>query len=295
MDTAAPTPCQAVSNYHEPALTVIVHVSAEPTEVCNELVVSFKTMCWNGRIVAVSNESNRIAAVFDDEDDDDDVPESSEPISHRVDLNESESSELEMELDTEEEDYNRHDAYYDSDGSVDELEESPSPQNDEEEIECEVVTMEFEMDIPIAEYASEEYVQTLPKPSVLCTNVDIDRCVGCLLATEYNRQRRVGILDKDSILDLQAKSCALEEFSSISNEVVVGGAGCSEVDRIPLNDSSVDKIRSTGVPKVSKHMLSFQASTTNTSQFTKSNTRFVVAIRSLWNGQIFNRQIYFRP
>lgn len=247
--------------------------STEPMHACIEpvekLVVTFKTMCWNGRIVALGNsgqdidslsvhktiniesvcetdimcKSKEIGSVYEEEDDDD------------VGSLCSSTSDF-MDLDTDEDDAGIYiDLTRDENKCTGNQDDELLPQLQEE---C-----EGETNVPIAEYASEESVLTLPNPPAFCTNVDIDRCIGRLLVTEYNLRKKVGILDRKSILDLQAKSCALEEFSSVSNEVVVGSE-CSDVERhIPLSDSCVDNVRKTDVPKVLGHMLSFQASSSS--------------------------------
>lgn len=219
-----------------------MHACIEPVE---KLMVTFKTMCWNGRIVALGNGGQGADTLsvqesvckMDENDEIESVYEDDEVESLCSSASDEEDAGMYINL------------THDENKCTGTREEDLIPQ------EC-----EEEMNVPIAEYASEECVLTLPNSPTLCTNVDIDRCVGRLLVTEYNRREKVGILDRDSILDLQAKSCALEEFSSVSNEVVVG-LECSDVERhIPLSDSGVDKVRKTDVPKVSGHMLSFQAS-----------------------------------
>lgn len=216
-------------------------------------MVTFKTVCRDGQIVAVSN------AVDDDRVSDDGASVCSDF----------------MDLDSEQEDYEHARVTIDLTLELEcegctQKETLPQFVDETETTEMDVT---LAMDVPIADYASEECVQTLPRSPVRCTNVDIDRCVGVLLANEYQRQRTVRIMDRESILDLQAKSCALEELSNVSNEVVVGPDSDSEP--IPLSKNSVDKVRaSAGAPKVSRHMLSFQASTTTTT-IAKSNPRFV--------------------
>jgi hypothetical protein len=124
---------------------------------------------------------------------------------------------------------------------------------EDEKLKCEPI-----MEVPISDYAREECVMTVPKSPIYCTSVDIDQCVGRLLLTEHSRREKVGILDRESILDLQAKSGALEEFSNISNEVVVGSEYSDVQCHIPLSESSMDQAWKTNITRVSGHMLSIQ-------------------------------------
>ena len=251
-------------------------------ESVEELVVTFKTKCWNGRILALANYGNKESMYSDSVMNDFSKNESSDDMKGCESLCKNRSDDDDdakslcssvsdfMDLDTDEEDGGRividltlDDSCAGSEG------EEPDNKDSMENEEPSVESKEYgSLAVDAPEYASEEWVRTLPNPPVLCTNVDIDRCVGKLLITEHDRRKKVGILDRESILDLQAKSCALEEFCSVSNEVEIGsecsdeaGSECSDVERhIPLSNSSVDEVRKTNVPKVSEHMLSIQAS-----------------------------------
>lgn len=237
-------------------------------------MVTFKTMCWNGRILALRDSKSNMSVCERNsslkKELSDDMGEHESLCKSRLEDDDVESlcSDF-MDLDTDDEDGGRAiiDLTHEGDTHAgSEAEEGPK-ENDKVKVKIES-KQSGSLDVNIPDYASEEWVRTLPKLPVLCTNVDIDRCVGKLLITEHNRRKKVGILDRESILDLQAKSCALEEFYSVSNEVEVGsesgdeaGSGCSDMECcIPLSNSNVDKVRKIDMPKLSGHMLSFQAS-----------------------------------
>ncbi len=102
------------------------------------------------------------------------------------------------------------------DGS-EEFDETVKREAENHNVETQVMEMEEEADevdvADVADYASEELVQTCR-----CTWRDIDRCVGELLASLYSgseQQRTVRILDKESILQLQAKCCAQNQLGNI--------------------------------------------------------------------------------
>ena len=199
-------------------------------------MIRINTKCVNGHIQVISNVTGAACPVV--------VKAAQSPLlvssdaeSVEIDV-ESVSSDF-MDLDSEDE--------VDKDLTLT-LEKEEEEKEDEEEEEEE----EEEEDVLVANYAREELVHSLPS---CCTNMDIDRCVGELLASEYQRQKRVGILDRDSILDLQAKSCSLED---VSNEVVVDESEMqreSEVN-IPLCNSFSCEFDRKDRSAISKHMLS---------------------------------------
>lgn len=136
-------------------------------------------------------------------------------------------------------------------------------------------------DIPIAEYVSEKLVKTLYM-EVNCTDKDIDKCVGQLLEEQYRRQKTVSIMDVDSILKLQAKSCALEKCSDasceagmssdVANEVVISSVQQEDLaEQIPLSNSHLVMCRER-VCNVSKHMLSYKTPVLSSS-LTVSNSK----------------------
>lgn len=83
-----------------------------------------------------------------------------------------------------------------------------------------------------------------------CTDKDVDQCVGQLLANEYVRRDSNSIMDRESILELQAmteecQDCECEDSvfddvvvspqSDISNEIVIGSVDSAKAS-IPLED-----------------------------------------------------------
>lgn len=221
---------------------------------CGPFVVTFRTTCRNGQIVVCpDDEVSSVCSDFmdldsDDDDDDDDYYEVETIVI---------SSESECQEDTK---AGRSQETWGLSNNKEEEVKEEEEMMEEEEVKEEEVLEEVmeEEEIDVAEYASEEFVQTLPLTPHKCTNVDIDICVGKLLAKEYGRQRTIRILDRESILKLQAQSYALEEFSSVSNEVVVTDVPCSEhsIEHIPLSNCCNTKREATH--SVSKHMLSFK-------------------------------------
>lgn len=210
--------------------------SAETIEICEKFVVTFRTVCWDGMIKICTDTATE------------------DSISVSSDF---------MDLDSEEEDEEEGASYIDlTRKSGSKWEEKMCRRDDKKPLlkkqpdgNSKVTPMEedVEEEVPVAEYASEENVHTTPEPLGRCTNVDIDRCVGRLLESQYKRQKRITILDRDSILDLQAKSCALEAFPQVSNEVEVGLD--SDTEYIPLSNNFVH-CTSEGATKVARHMLS---------------------------------------
>lgn len=212
-------------------------------------------MCRNGQILVCSDdEVSSVCSDFMDldSDDDDDDDDETIVISSESDCEEDTKAELRKTW--------KLSNHQIEEGGEEEIKEEAGIAGELNEVSiAEYASEECINGVSIAEYASEEFVQTLPLPHN-CTNVDIDICVGMLLAKEYGRQRTIRILDEESILKLQAQSYALEEFSSVSNEVVItGDVPCSEhgsVEHIPL--SNCCNVKREATHNVSKHMLSFK-------------------------------------
>lgn len=109
--------------------------------------------------------------------------------------------------------------------------------------------------VSIAEYASEQFIRT-HHPHKKCTDMDIDRCVGELLATGYGQQNTLSILDKASILELQSVSTvsgteqvaetdleSMRRKESVTKAVVAGVEATSE-EFAPIGDKvTPDQIR----------------------------------------------------
>ena len=221
---------------------------------CGPLVVTFRTVCRDGQILVCSASEDEVSSVcsdfmdLDSDDDDDDDDDNDKEVETIVI-----SSGSECEEDTKVE-LRRKTRRLSNQFKKEETKEEIKEEEDvKEELKEEDIK---EKEVSIAEYASEEFVQTLPFPPHKCTNVDIDICVGKLLAKEYGRKRTIRILDKESILKLQAQSYALEEFSSVSNEVVIDAPCERPIEHIPLSNCCNTKREVTR--NVSKQMLSFK-------------------------------------
>ena len=91
----------------------------------------------------------------------------------------------------------------------------------------------------VAEYAREMMVLSTNDK---CTDEDLDRCIGELVATGIRHQQKSRILDKDNILDLQAKSCISVEdaYMDVSNEVEVNDVIQDDfIKLIPLGNHDI--------------------------------------------------------